>query len=227
VSRRPPRDRATAYCNIGLSPAGRRLTPESLSSTELALSRRSIRRAVACSGHRHLHADRTTGWKPMLQYAVAWSRGVVETPSGHPRDIARHSAEQRGTGLVTASGRKIVYKAQGFRPHLSPRVPLFSRKEKDSHGVHGAADRDRASDWRISGLWLARYRYLPNRAPRRHWDASFVLDFCGGGKRADCQPRSKIENENEHDWGTERSARGRSDVAPPPIVLVLVSFSIP
>jgi len=28
-----------------------------------------------------------------------------------------------------------------------------------------------------------------------------VLDFLGRGKRTDCQRRSKIENENEDDWG--------------------------
>ena len=27
-----------------------------------------------------------------------------------------------------------------------------------------------------------------------------VLDFFGRGKRADCQQRSKIENEDEDDW---------------------------
>jgi len=28
-----------------------------------------------------------------------------------------------------------------------------------------------------------------------------VLDFLGRGKRTDCQQRSKIENEDEDDWG--------------------------
>jgi hypothetical protein len=64
--------KATAYCSIGFQPvSGRKcVTRESLSATQPAPSRRPIRRAVACSGHRHLPVGQTTRWKPMLCYTA-------------------------------------------------------------------------------------------------------------------------------------------------------------
>jgi hypothetical protein len=77
VSPRTHRDVETAQSSKGFQPVSGRAArhPRKPVIHGPARSRRPIRRAVACSGHRHLHVDQTTGWKPMLLYAVASSRG--------------------------------------------------------------------------------------------------------------------------------------------------------
>jgi hypothetical protein len=63
----PQRDQTTAYCSIGFQPVSGRATRH---------PRKSVIHGTGTVS-RHLHADQTTGWKPMLQYTVTWSLGNI------------------------------------------------------------------------------------------------------------------------------------------------------